>query len=84
MLFRSLKANVSVAGAVLAFGVFAIASILTIVAPVILVLLAPERAAERLLGWRQWLLGNARTIGLVALIVIGALVIAKGAHDLIG
>jgi hypothetical protein len=36
-----------------------------------------------LAAWRRWLLGNSRTIGLIALVVIGVLLIAKGAHDLI-
>jgi hypothetical protein len=40
-------------------------------APVALVLVAAERSADRLAAWRRWLLGNSRTIGLVALIVIG-------------
>jgi hypothetical protein len=30
-----------------------------------------------LAAWRRWLLGNARTIGLVALMMIGAALIAK-------
>jgi Sap-like sulfolipid-1-addressing protein len=78
-----LKANVSAADDALAFVVFAVASMLTILAPVVVVLVAPERSAQRLATWRRWLLGNSRTIGLIALIVIGALLIAKGAHDLI-
>jgi hypothetical protein len=78
-----LKANVSAGDDALAFAVFAAASIVTIVAPVVVVLAVPERSAEVLATWRRWLLGNSRTIGLVALVVIGALLIAKGAHDLI-
>jgi hypothetical protein len=78
-----LKANVSAADDALAFAVFAAASVVTILAPVVVALAAPERATELLAAWRRWLLGNSRTIGLTALIVIGALLIAKGAHDLI-
>ncbi|MGZ4315394.1 MAG: GAP family protein [Gaiellaceae bacterium] len=78
-----LKAHVSAADDVLAFVVFAAASIITIVAPIVIALMAPDRADERLAAWRRWLLGNSRTIGLIALIVIGALLIAKGSHDLI-
>jgi hypothetical protein len=78
-----LKANVSTVDDALAFVAFAVASIVTIVAPSVLVLVAPERSNERLAAWRRWLLGNSRTIGLVALIVIGAFLMAKGAHDLI-
>jgi hypothetical protein len=78
-----LKANVSTADAVVAFIVFAVASITTISAPIVLVLVAPERSAERLAAWRRWLLGNSRTIGLVALMVVGALLIGRGIHDLV-
>jgi undecaprenyl pyrophosphate phosphatase UppP len=78
-----LKANVSAEDDAIAFLTFAVASILTIVAPIVVALAAPDRADERLATWRRWLLGNSRTIGLIALVVIGALLIAKGAHDLI-
>jgi hypothetical protein len=77
-----LKADVSMADGALAFGVYALASITTIVAPIVVVLVAPERAAETLQGWRRWLLGNSRTVGLVALMVIGAILIGRGIHDL--
>jgi hypothetical protein len=78
-----LKANVSAEDDVIAFVVFAAASIISIVAPVVVALLAPDRADRWLTAWRRWLLGNSRLIGLVALIVIGAALIARGAHDLI-
>jgi Sap, sulfolipid-1-addressing protein len=78
-----LKAHVSTADAVVAFIVFALASIATISAPIVLALVAPERSAERLAAWRRWLLGNSRTIGLVALMVVGALLIGRGIHDLV-
>jgi len=78
-----LKAHVSVEDDVVSFVVFAAASIVTIVAPIVVALMAPERADERLAAWRSWLLGNSRTIGLTALLVIGVLLVGKGAHDLI-
>ncbi len=78
-----LKAHVSAEDDILAFAIFAVASIVTIVAPIVVALLAPDRADERLAAWRAWLLGNSRKIGLIALMVIGALLIGKGAHDLI-
>jgi hypothetical protein len=78
-----LKANVSAQDDAVAFLVFAVASIITILAPIVVALAAPDRADERLASWRRWLLGNSRTIGLIALLVIGALLIGKGAHDLI-
>ena len=78
-----LKANVSAAETILAFSVFAIASITTVTAPIVVVLAAPAQSAERLASWRRWLLGNSRTIGLILLIVIGAALVARGIHDLI-
>jgi hypothetical protein len=54
-----------------------------IVAPVIVVLVAPGWSSEQLPRWRKWLLANARTTGLVTLIVIGTLLMAKGIHDLV-
>jgi hypothetical protein len=78
-----LKANVSTGDAVIALVVFALASIISIAAPIVLALVAPERSAARLAQWRLWLLENARAIGLVLLMVIGALLIARGIHDLI-
>jgi hypothetical protein len=78
-----LKANVSAEDDVIAFVVFAVASVISIVAPIAVALAAPDRSAQRLAAWRGWLLGNSRLIGLVALLVIGAALIARGAHDLI-
>jgi hypothetical protein len=78
-----LKANVSVGDAAVAFVVFALASIVTVVAPVVVVFAAPERSDEMLARWRRWLLGNSRAVGLVALMVIGALLIVRGVHDLV-
>lgn len=77
-----LKANVSTAAASLAAVVFAAMSIVTIAAPVVVVVAAPERSNEVLASWRAWLVGNSRAIALIALMVIGALLIARGAHDL--
>jgi hypothetical protein len=78
-----LKAHVSTADDILAFAVFAIASILTILAPIAVVVIAPDRADRWLVAWRSWLLGNSRVIGLVAVVVIGAALVVRGAHDLI-
>jgi hypothetical protein len=77
-----LKANVSALDASAAALAFAAASIVTIAAPVVVVLLAPERSAEVLASWKGWLLANSRSIALIALMVIGALLIARGAVDL--
>jgi Sap-like sulfolipid-1-addressing protein len=78
-----LKAHVSVTDSVVAFAVFALASVTTIVAPLTVALAAPDRSEERLAAWRRWLLANSRTVGLVALIVIGAALVVRGVHDLL-
>ncbi len=78
-----LKANVSAEDDILAFAVFAFASIVTILAPILVVVVAPDRSTRVLAAWRGWLLGNSRLIGLIALVVIGAALIARGVHDLI-
>ena len=78
-----LKANVSVEDDILAFAVFAVASVITILAPIVVVVVAPDRSTRLLAAWRSWLLGNSRLIGLIALVVIGAALIVRGVHDLI-
>jgi hypothetical protein len=78
-----LKANVSTAEAAAAALVFAIASIVTIAAPVVVVVAAPERSAEVLASWKAWLLANSRSIALIALMVIGVLLVVRGAYDLL-
>ena len=78
-----LKANVSRVDAGVAVAVFALASILTIAAPIVVALVAPDRAAQRLEAWKTWLLGNSRALALVVLMIVGAFLIFKGAKDLI-
>jgi len=77
-----LKANVSALAASVAAVVFAITSIVTIAAPVFVVVAAPRRSNEVLASWRAWLVANSRSIALIALMVIGAILIARGAYDL--
>jgi hypothetical protein len=77
-----LKANVGTGEAALAAAVFAVTSIVTIAAPVVVVVAAPERSSQVLASWRAWLLANSRSIALIALMVIGAFLIARGAYDL--
>lgn len=78
-----LKAHVSTTDDILAFVVFAIASTLTILAPIAVVLIAPDRSDRWLTAWRSWLLGNSRVIGLIAVVVIGAALVVRGVHDLV-
>ena len=77
-----LKANVSVPAAAAAAVVFAAMSIVTIAAPVVVVLVAPDRSTEVLASWRAWLVANSRSIALLALMVIGVLLVVRGAYDL--
>ena len=78
-----LKANVSRFDAGVALAVFAATSMLTVAAPIVAVVAAPERAAQRLATWKAWLLGNSRAVALVVLMIVAALLIARGANDLI-
>ena len=78
-----LKANVSRADAGVAIAVFALTSILTVAAPIVVALVAPDRAAQRLEAWKTWLLGNSRAVALVVLMVVAAALIVRGIHDLI-
>lgn len=78
-----LKANVSRVDAGVAIAVFALTSIVTVVAPIVAVVASPERASQRLAAWKAWLLGNSRAVAFVVLMVVGALLIFKGVKDLI-
>jgi Sap, sulfolipid-1-addressing protein len=78
-----LKANVSRLDAGVALGVFALTSMVTVLAPIVIVLVAPERSEQTLAAWKAWLLGNSRAVALVVLMVVGALLIVRGVDDLI-
>jgi Sap, sulfolipid-1-addressing protein len=78
-----LKANVSRLDATVAITVFALTSMVTVAAPIVLVVAAPERSEQRLATWKAWLLGNSRVVTLVVLMVVAALLIVRGVHDLI-
>ena len=77
-----LKANVSGPDAAAAIVVFSLTSIVTIAAPIVIAVAAPERSAQRLAVWKTWLLGNSRTVVLVVLMVVAALLIVRGISDL--
>jgi hypothetical protein len=79
-----LKANVSRLDAALALGLFALTSMLTVAAPIVAVVVSPERSEQRLTAWKGWLMGNSRTVGLVVLMTVAAALIVRGASDLIG
>ena len=77
-----LKAHVGVLDAALACLVFALTSIVTIAAPVVVVLVAPDRSAQVLATWKTWLLEHARAIALILLMIIGVFLLIRGAYDL--
>ena len=78
-----LKANLDRVDTAIAVLVFAVTSIITVVAPIVVVIVAPERAAERLTTWKAWLLGNSRAVVLVVLMVAAAFLIVRGITDLV-
>jgi hypothetical protein len=78
-----LKANVSRLDAAAAIVVFSVTSIVTVAAPIVVALAAPERSAQRLATWKAWLLGNSRTVVLVVLMVVAALIVVRGIYDLV-
>lgn len=77
-----LKAHVGVLDAAVACLVFALTSIVTIAAPVVVVLVAPDRSAQVLAAWKAWLLAHARSIALILLMVIGVFLVVRGVYDL--
>jgi len=77
-----LKADLSAADDAIAIAVFALTSVVTVVAPIVVVVAAPERSTERLATWKAWLLGNSRTVVLVALMIVSAFLVVRGIYDL--
>jgi Sap, sulfolipid-1-addressing protein len=77
-----LKTNVSITDDAIAFALFALASIVTIAAPLIYALVRRDQSEQTLARWNQWLLNNSSTVVLVVLMVVGAALIARGASDL--
>lgn len=77
-----LKANVSKLEASVAVLVFVLTSLVTVAAPVVVVLIAPDSSARVLATWKAWLLGHSRSIALIALMVIAVVLVVRGAYDL--
>jgi len=78
-----LKANVSGLDAAAAIVIFSLTSIVTIAAPIVIAVVAPERSEQRLAVWKAWLLGNSRNVVLVVLMVVAVLLIVRGISDLV-
>jgi hypothetical protein len=76
------KAHVGALDGVAAGLVFAATSVLTIATPLAVVAVAPERSGAVLATWRNWVLSHSRPIMLIALMLIGAAVVARASYDL--
>lgn len=70
--------GVSTGGAVVVLAVFVVVASLSIVAPVVVDLLAGDRAQPMLDTWKGWLEQNDATVMAVLLVVIGVVLFAKG------
>lgn len=77
------KSHVSHFDQVAAMGLFAIASLVTIAAPVAYAAFRPERVQAGLERWKRWLARNSRAIGVAVLVVVGIGIIVKAVHDLL-
>ena len=78
-----LKAHVGTFDAALVGALFAATSMLTIAAPVVIVLIAPDRANRILATSRDWVLADSRSIFLLVLLVAGVVLVLRGANDLL-
>ena len=77
-----LKADLGATDDAVAIAVFALLSIVTVTAPLIVVLARPEKSAELLARLKEWLLHNSRGLVLVLLIAVGVFLVARGIRDL--
>jgi hypothetical protein len=78
-----LKANVDALDRAIAVAIFGLTSIVTISAPIVYTLAAPDRAAHDLERSRRWLILHTRQISVVLLSLIGAAIILKAGYDLL-
>ena len=77
-----LKADVTASDDAIAVAIFALTSMVTVIAPIFIVVFAPERSARTLERWKRWLLANSRTVVLVVLMVVSAFIFVRGVYDL--
>jgi hypothetical protein len=68
----------SVSGIAIATGVYAALGASTIVVPVVMTLISPDRMHTPLIAMRNWITKNNRTITVVVLIMVGVLVFGTG------
>ena len=63
---------------------FVVIASLTILVPVLYSLLGGERARSTLDGWKTWLVANNTAVVTIILVLLGAVLIGKGAGALVG
>jgi hypothetical protein len=78
-----LKANVGAVDRAIAVTLFALTSIVTITAPILYTVLAPDRATADLARSRRWLIAHSHAIGVVLLTAIGVAIMLKAAYNLV-
>jgi threonine/homoserine/homoserine lactone efflux protein len=78
------RANLPPGQAILALAVFISIGSITVAGPVLYYLVAGERAAKTLDGWKAWLTANNATVMAVLLLVIGTLLAREGIGGLSG
>jgi len=77
-----LKAHVSTLDQIVALMIFAAGSIVTIVAPIVFAIVAPQRATAALTRFRGWLTTHSRALSVGVLAVFGVAIVLKAAIDL--
>jgi hypothetical protein len=78
-----LKANVGALDRAIAVALFGLTSIITITAPILYTVLAPDRATADLARSRRWLIAHSHAIGVVLLTAIGVAIMLKAAYNLV-
>ena len=78
------RANLPPGQAILALTVFIGIGSITVAGPVLYYLVAGERAAKTLDGWKAWLITNNAMVLAVLLLVIGTLLAREGIGGLSG
>jgi Sap, sulfolipid-1-addressing protein len=78
------RANLPSGQASLALAVFIGVGSVTVAGPVLYFLVAGERAAKTLDGWKAWLIANKATVMAVLLLLMGTLLACEGIGGLSG
>jgi len=79
-----LDAGVDFATGAAAWAIFILIGTSTLTAPIIVYMIAPDRAEPILTSWKDWLLRNNRVILIVVTAVLGPLLVISGLLGLLG